>query len=235
MKTLVLAAIILIINSCGFSQGFELTSLMDSYKGLIGETIKAPLRLKNTSEKPITLIIRKVNGQIGSTQKNYFCLDNNCLDQKIVDDYVLKIEPGQVLNNFQVVLEAGLVSGESSIKYLVYNKSNPGQSIEFELNFNVEEKPEKENIYSSRFITLHDVYPNPVVDQAVVDYKVMNDQIKAKIVVHNILGNIVGEYLLPSLENFVRVKTDELSAGIYFYTLYIDNEGVMTRKLIVRK
>lgn len=235
MKTLVLAAIILVISSCGFSQGFELTSLMESYKGLIGETIKAPLRLKNTSEKPITLIIRKVNGQIGSTQKNYFCLDNNCLDQKIVDDYVLKIEPGQVLNNFQIVLEAGLVSGESSIKYLVYNKSNPGQSIEFELNFNVEEKPEKENIYSSRFITLHDVYPNPVVDQAVVDYKVMNDQIKAKIVVHNILGNIVGEYLLPSLENFVRVKTDELSAGIYFYTLYIDNEGVMTRKLIVRK
>ena len=223
------------ISSCGFSQGFELTSLLDSYKGLIGETIKAPLRLKNTSEKPITLIIRKVNSQIGSTQKNYFCLDNSCLDQKIVDDYVLKIEPGQVLNNFQVVLEAGLVSGESSIKYLVYNKSNPAQSIEFELNFNVEEKPEKENIYSSRFITLHDVYPNPVVDQAVVDYKVMNDQIKAKIVVHNILGNIVGEYLLPSLENFVRVKTDELSAGIYFYTLYIDNEGVMTRKLIVRK
>ena len=63
----------------------------------------------------------------------------------------------------------------------------------------------------------------------------MNDQIKAKIVVHNILGNIVGEYSLPSFENFVRVKTDDLSAGIYFYTLYIDNEGVMTRKLIVRK
>ena len=234
MKNLLLLVILILISSYGFSQGFELNSLQESYKGMIGDAIKAPLRFKNTSEKPITLIIRKVNGQIGSTQKNYFCLDNNCLDQK-VEDYIIKIEPGQVLNSFQIVLEAGLVSGESSLKYVAYSKSNPSQSVEFELNFTVEEKPEKQNIYSSRFVTLHDVYPNPVVDQAVVDYKIMNDQIKAKIVVHNILGNVVGEYSLPSLENFVRVKTDDLSAGIYFYTLYIDNEGVMTRKLIVRK
>jgi hypothetical protein len=234
MKNLLLSFVFILISSCGFSQGFEITSLQEVYKGTIGENIKAPLRFRNTSEKAITLIIRKVNGQIGSTQKNYFCLDNSCLDQK-VEDYIIKVEPGQTLNNFQVILEAGLVSGESSLKYVAYNKSNPGQSLEFELNFNVEEKPEKQNIYSSKFITLHDVYPNPVVDQAVVDYSVLNDRVKAKIVVHNILGNIVGEYALPSFENFVRVKTYDLSAGIYFYTLYIDNEGVMTRKLIVRK
>jgi hypothetical protein len=84
-------------------------------------------------------------------------------------------------------------------------------------------------------MTLHDVYPNPVVDHAVVDYRILNDQVKAKIVIHNLLGNVVGEYALPSMENYVRFRTEGLSAGIYFYTLYIDNEGVMTRKLIVRK
>jgi hypothetical protein len=234
MKKLLLSFVFIIINSWGFSQGFEITSLQEIYKGTIGENIKAPLRFKNTSDKAITLIIRKVNGQIGSTQKNYFCLENNCLDEKI-EDYIIKVDPGQTLNSFHVVLEGGLVSGESSLKYLAYNKSNPSQSVEFELNFSVEEKPEKQNIYNSRFITLHDVYPNPVVDQAVVDYRVLNDQVKAKIVVHNILGNIVGEYPLPTFENFVRVKTYDLSAGIYFYTLYVDNESVITRKLIVRK
>jgi hypothetical protein len=127
------------------------------------------------------------------------------------------------------------VSGESSLRYVAFNKYNPGHVVEFDLNFIVEEKPEKQNLYSSRLITLHDVYPNPVVDQAVVDYKMNNDQVKAKIVVHNILGNVVGEYSLPSSENFVRVRTDDLSAGIYFYTLYVENEGVITRKLIVRK
>ncbi len=234
MRISLFAAMLVIWSTSAFAQGFEIASIQESYKGLIGETIKAPIRFKNTSEKSITLIIRKVNGQIGSTQKNYFCLENNCLDQK-VEDYIIKIEPGQTLNNFQVVLEAGLVSGESVLKYVAYSKSNPGYSLEFELNFNVEEKPEKENIYTSRLVTLHDVYPNPVVDQAIVDYKIMNDHVKAKIVVHNLLGNVVGEYSLPIFENFVRVKTDELAAGIYFYTLYVDDESVMTRKLIVKK
>jgi len=234
MKNLLLLVILIFISSCGFAQGFEITGLQEAYNGLIGENIKAPLRFKNTSDKSVTLIIRKVNGQIGSTQKNYFCLDNNCLDQK-VEDYVVRIEPGQSLNNFNVVLEAGLVSGECTLKYVAYNKSNPGQFIEFGLNFTVEEKPEKQNIYSSRVITIHDVYPNPVIDHAMVDYRIASDQVKAKIVIHNILGNIVGEYSLSSMETFARLRTDDLSAGIYFYTLYIDNEGVMTRKLIVRK
>jgi hypothetical protein len=224
----------MVTSTCVLAQSFEVTSLQDSYSGFIGEAIKAPLRFKNTSDKAITLIIRNVDAQIGSSQKNYFCLDNNCLDQK-VEDYIVKIEAGQVLNNFQVVLEAGLVSGESALRYIAFNKYHPSHSIEFELNFIVEEKPEKQNLYSSRFITLKDVYPNPVVDQAVVDYKMNNDQVKAKVVVHNILGNVVGEYPLPPGENFVRVRTDDLSAGIYFYTLYVENEGVITRKLIVRK
>lgn len=231
---MLLAAILMLTSPAVFSQGFEIAGLQEFYKGTIGETIKAPLKLKNTSDRPITLVVRMLSSQIGSTQKNYFCVDVNCLDQR-VEDYVLKLDPGQTLNSLQVVLEAGLVSGESMLRYQVYNRTNPGHSMEFDLNFNVEERTGKENIYSSRLVTLHDVYPNPVVDQAVVDYKILNERIKAKLVVHNLLGNVVGEYALPSFENFVRVKTDYLAAGIYFYTLYVDDESVMTRKLIVRK
>jgi len=234
MKIVLLAVMVILLNCASYAQGFELTGLQDNYKGIIGETIKAPLKFRNTSDKAITLVIRKVSDQIGSTQKNYMCVDGNCLDQR-VEDYLVKLEPGQTLSTFQIALDAGLVSGESVLKYQAYNRVNPTQTIEFDLNFNVEERPEKENIYTSRFVTLHDVYPNPVVDQAVVEYKVINDRVKAKLVVHNLLGNVVGEYSLPSIENFVRVKTDELTAGIYFYTLYVDNESVMTRKLIVRK
>jgi hypothetical protein len=40
---------------------------------------------------------------------------------------------------------------------------------------------------------------------------------------------------MPYNERSIKILADNLSAGIYFYTLYIDNEGVMTRKLIVKK
>lgn len=234
MKNVLLLVILTLASLVTLGQGFEIVNLQETYKGTIGETIKAPIRFKNTAEKPIILIIRKVSGEIGNTQRNFLCLDANCIDQK-ADDHIFRIEAGQTLSSIQVALEAGLVAGLSTVKYIAYNKSNPTQSIEFEVNFAVEEKAEKLNLYTSKYITLKDVYPNPVVDHALVDYKILDDQVKAKIIIHNILGNNQGEYVLSSSENLLRIPTDDLSAGIYFYTLYINNEGVHTRKLIVKK
>lgn len=233
MQWLLLVSIFLGSTSV-FSQGFEVSSLQELYKGTIGETIKAPIRFKNTSDKPITLILRKVSAQIGSTQKNFFCIDNNCLDQK-VEDYILKVDAGQTLTSFNIALEAGLLPGISSIRYIAYNKSNPAQALEFDVIFSVDEKQEKQKLYTSKAISVHEVYPNPVFDQAFIDYSILDDRVKAKIRVHNILGTILGEYELSPAESVMRIKTDELSAGIYFYTLYLDNEGVMTRKLVVKK
>jgi hypothetical protein len=217
-----------------WGQSFEMIGLQEGYKGMIGETVKAPVRFKNTTDKPIVLVIRKIQEQIGSTQRNFFCPDGNCLEDKITD-YIVRLEPGQTLNNLQFGLEGGLVPGGSFIRYVAFNKSNPAHSIEFDLNFTIEEKPQKENIYQSNLITVRDVYPNPTVDFAYVNYNLLSDRTKAKIRVHNILGNIVGEYDLSVSESILRIKTEELNAGIYFYTLYLDNESVMTRKLIVKK
>ena len=233
-RSLLLACLSVVLTSSLNAQSFEITGVQESYKGLIGETIKAPVRLSNTTDRPITLIIRKVHSQIGGTQKNYYCVDNNCLDQKI-EDYTLKLEPEQTSSTLQVALDAGLAPANSSIKYIAFNKSNPAESVEFELNFLVEEKAEKENIYSSRHILLYDLYPNPISLEAFVEYKMLDDQVKAKIVIHNILGNPVDEYPLPFIENKVKINAEPLSAGIYFYTLYIDNEGVISLKLIVKK
>jgi hypothetical protein len=215
-------------------QSFEISGLQDNYRGLIGETIKAPIRFKNTTDKTITLVIKKVTAQIGGTQKNYFCIDNACLDHKI-EEYSIKMDPDQTINIVQIALDGGLAPGTSSIKYTAFTKTNPTEIVEFDLNFLVEEKSKKENIYNSRQITLHDVYPNPVSEFAFADYTLANDQVKAKIVIHNILGNSIEEYPLTFGENKVKVRVDALSAGIYFYTLYVDNEGVITRKLIVKK
>lgn len=233
MKALWITCVSVFISLSLAAQSFEVTGIQETYKGIIGETIKAPINFRNTSDKTVTLIIRKVSSEIGSTQKNYFCIDANCLDQK-VEDHIVKIEPGQTLTSFNVALEAGLVSTMSSVRYIAYNKSNPSESAEINLNFVVDEKPEKQNIYNSRHISIQDLYPNPINDYAFVDYKILNDKIKAKIIIHNILGSQVGEYELPSLESKVKIRAEELNAGIYFYTLYIDDEGVMTRKLIVK-
>jgi hypothetical protein len=234
MRHYLLLLSVLALAACVQAQSFEISGIQDNYTGLIGDIIKAPVRIRNTSDKTIYLLVRKISAQIGGTQRNYYCIDNNCLDQRI-EEYTLRLEPDQIMSSLHIALEAGLAQGQSSIRFHVINKANSSDIVEFELNFQVEEKAEKEHIYSSRHMTLYDLYPNPVSVDAFVAYKMYDEQIKAKIVIHNILGNPIEEYTLPFVDEHVKIKAETLTAGIYFYTLYIDGEGVITRKLIVKK
>lgn len=216
------------------AQSFEVGYVQDIYRGYIGETVKVPLTFTNTTEKPLTLVIKKIGSNLGGTQKNYFCLDKTCLDQR-VEDFLIRLEPRQTISALEIALEAGLANGISSLKYMVFNRYNSAETVELDLNFSVEERSGKADIFTHPHIILRDVYPNPVVDFAFVDYDVINDEVEAKIVIHNILGNAVDEYNLPAAENKVKIRAESMNAGIYFYTLYLDNEGVVTRKLIVKK
>jgi hypothetical protein len=210
------------------------SAVRETYKGYIGEVLKAPIHFKNVTEKPITIVIRKVGSQLGSMQKSFYCINENCLNE-YTEEYLLKLEPGQEVNNLSIGLETGLISGASSAKYIAYSRSSPLDIININFNFEVEEKPQKSNIYSSPYITIYDVFPNPVVDFAQFQYQILNERINAAIVIHNILGNPIGEFELDRNETKLKIRTEDYSAGIYFYTLYIDNEGIMTRKLIVKK
>jgi hypothetical protein len=217
------------------AQALEITGVQDAYKGTVGEVVRAPLRFTNHSDKPITVYLRRSGGQIGTSQKSFFCKGGHCLDGA-VQDIILRLDPGQTVSDVEIALEAGLVPGLSTVRYMAVNRTNPSEVLEFDLNYIVEERQRLSTIYNSRYITVQDVYPNPANDAyAYVDYRILEDQVAARIVVHSVLGNIMGEYELPSFENQAKIMTGNLNPGIYFYTLYIDGEAVMTRKLIVSR
>lgn len=234
MKKILRSLILVLLTVDLAAQSFEVAGLQNSYKGYIGDIIKAPLSFKNTSSKPLTLIIRKDSGFIGTSQKNYFCLGDNCLDQR-VEDHSIRIEPGQTVTTLQIALESGLAPAESSVRYRIFNRSNPAEEVEIELNFIVEEKPLKQSLYSSPHLTIQDVYPNPSSLFADVDYQMHGEPVEAHIILHNVLGTTLRKYELAAFENKVKIITEDLKEGVYFYTLYIDQQAVMTQKLVVNR
>ena len=152
-----------------------------------------------------------------------------------MDEFSKRVEPGETLSNLNYTLETGLVTGQITFRFEFFLRGNPLERIEHNVNVTIDERQARALVFQSREITIHDVYPNPVADQAFIDYKIHNENIKAKVVIHNILGKSMGEYELPYLETKVKILTEDLAPGIYFYSIYLDNEGVLTRKLIVRK
>lgn len=205
-----------------------------SYQTQFSEVLKIPLRIKNTTDKPQFYIIRKVQGDLGGTQKGYFCLGDNCLEPGM-DEFSKKIEPGQTINGLYYTLETGLVAGQTNLKFEIFERGRISEALEHNVSVSVDERKEKSMVFQSKDITIHDVYPNPVSDYAFIEYRLLNDAVKANVVIHNILGMPMGDYELPAYETSVKLFTEDLAPGVYFYTLYLDNDGVLTRKLIVRK
>ncbi len=233
MKRLVILALVL-FSLPGMAQGIEWVDRQESYQAGLNQTIRIPIKLKNQSDRPQVMVVRKSQSDLGSNQKGYFCLGDECSDP-MLDQFSKKVEAGETITNLYFVVETGLAVTSNSLRFEVFSRANPGLTTEHIVSLAVEEKPAKSLVFNSKDITIHDVYPNPVSDWATIDYRIYNESLKAKVVIHNILGSPVGHYELPVFETKVKIQADELSSGVYFYTVYLDNVGVLTRKLVVRK
>jgi hypothetical protein len=89
-------------------------------------------------------------------------------------------------------------------------------------------------LFSNDKISISSVYPNPASAIASIDYVLGGNTTHAKIILCNVLGNVVGEYTLVKDARRLNISTLELTSGVYFYALYVDGKNLVTRKLIIK-
>lgn len=226
----------LILPFKGVTQELKIVDSKLTIESEVGSQISTNIKVQNVSDHIIVLGIIKSENNIRSSQVSKFCLDNDCTEKDIVStDVFIKLMPNQVYDGFLAQLETGLVPGNSSVKYVFYNTSNTNERIEADLNYIIKEKTKEGVLYSSADIKLSDVFPNPVKEIAIFNYNYYNPDKEVKLVIHSVLGSIVSEFDLSPYESSLKIPVNEYNPGVYFYTLYIENEGVATKKMVVRK
>ena len=241
LKKIVYIALLTLFGFAASAQSLEIVNTDANQKGVIGQDLRTVIKIKNISNKPVYFSISEVKKVIGSSQKSFLCINNDCDNGNIADrkgnisKYVRKLMPGETDESIVAVLESGLVQGISTISYQVFNIKQPADYAQIEIQYEINELSDEGLLYSSKTVDLSDVYPNPVTDMAVFDYRIKNDSKEAKIIIHNVLGSVAGEYKLNPFEQKLKVSVESFNPGVYFYSLYIDNEGVATKKLVVRK
>lgn len=97
------------------------------------------------------------------------------------------------------------------------------------------EKSDESWLYVSEQIAVSNIYPNPASDHAAFNYIVYDAQTSAKVVIRNVLGSVVGEYVFSANERQLVLPLERFIPGVYFYTLWVNNKSVVTKKLIVKR
>jgi hypothetical protein len=215
------------------AQSLEIMPVPETLIGTTGQSIKIPIQVKNTGDKALNYLVRLTDSDLKPGQRGFFCLNGNCLNEDI-REITKRIDAFSTLQDLYYVIETGLVTGQNQLIFEAGIKGN-GSGTELPVTIMIDEKQPRNVVFKSRDLIVHEIYPNPSSSVAYIDYELYNDKKSAKILIHNILGTPLGEQELPANDTRAKILTEELSPGIYFYTVYLDNEGLITRKMVVRR
>jgi len=216
------------------AQQVQVLSERIEFSGKIGTSQRKTVLLHNESSQPKTYLLRNIRGSVGSSQKMRICLGDSCFDpKKDLAKVVLKLAPGEIYTDFYLEFELGIAETIGSFELVFVSNESLRDSFVVETKYTVTSDPVTDATHQD--IKLGEVYPNPSNRIAQLDYTLVNPKAKARITVTSFIGNPIAEFELDPTRNSLVIPVADFQPGIYFYTLFVDNKNVVTKKLQVKK
>lgn len=217
----------------GAQQVRVLSEVVD-FSGEIGSVQRKTVILHNESNQPKTFLLKNVRGSVGSSQKMKVCFGESCFDAKRdLAKISLKLAPGEIFTDFYIEFDLGIAETKGTFDLFFVNTENIRESLVVEARYEVENNAKSDIAHKD--VKLSDIYPNPSSRVAQIDYELVNPKAKAKITINSFIGNPIAEYELDPDRNSLVINVSEFQPGVYFYTLFVDNKNVVTKKLQVKK
>ncbi len=89
------------------------------------------------------------------------------------------------------------------------------------------------NTFSTGFLKQN--APNPFNSNTVISYYVPDDAGHAQIAITDVSGRVIKTFNAPKGDGIINIRSGELSAGNYNYTLIVDSKRVDTKKMVLLK
>ena len=124
------------------------------------------------------------------------------------------------------------VIGTSLVEYKFFNADNEDEFVTVVAKFVTAPDGIMDQIMADGFVS--DIYPNPASHFINLDYELTSKVNNANIRVMNLLGSVVKNVEIDKNSTNLRLDISNLTNGVYFYSVIINNEVYKTKKLIVR-
>jgi hypothetical protein len=82
---------------------------------------------------------------------------------------------------------------------------------------------------------LYQNVPNPFSESTVIKYFLLENIQDAKLCITDILGNNIKTFELQSNDGCIVLDNVDFASGIYYYTLYLNNQNIETKQMIINK
>jgi hypothetical protein len=204
------------------------------FSGKIGTSQRKSLIIQNESNQSKEYSLKYLRGNIGSSQRAKICIGDKCYDpKKDLSKVKITLNPNEIFTDLYLEFDLGISELKGSFDLHFVNSNNVRDFFLVEAVYEVFNPTEDETNHKD--ISLGSVYPNPSNRIAQIDYEFKNPNANAKISINSFIGNPIAEFELDPNQKTLVINVADLHPGVYFYTLFIDNKNIVTKKLVVKK
>lgn len=215
-------------NQAMVTNGSTITYYVDVAAGI--ET--HDFTVSNASNGSVTCKVRKTIQAQQSGQTFYFCTDQNCYAPSTTLSGTVTVTAG---GSFLLATDftPNAMTGVSTVRYSVFNNNNPSDSIYFFIQYNV--TPTGIASHAMVKANIGSPMPNPANASFNMNYNLGSSfgTGEAKIVVYNMLGDVVKTETLEESEGTCHMDVSTLGNGVYFTSLEVDGKQLSTKRLVV--
>lgn len=202
------------------------------------EQLKTNLHLYNLTDQDARIFVRKTNVVLPEGMNSQLCIDGFCYSEELSDsknaDTPLLLKSGRFSSDdaFSGQLKTNGNKGTATVKYEFYSPDASFTPVHVTVNYTISD-PLSLNHSPANEFQLAEASPNPANEHTWIPYHIPSDINNAEIVLRNLLGNKVTTVNIDANQQSVRLDTSSLNNGIYIYSLVINNQPVMSKRLLV--
>lgn len=197
----------------------------------LGRMNNFTINILNNTDSSVFITIQKENLSEAAGSYNTFCM-GQCFDPSVLiapEPLVLAAHAQTTEDDFHVVYNPGRAEGTSLVRY---NFINGDETHSIILVFTTEALSINNDLKINKF----NAYPNPCTSQVQIQYdlaKYSNFR-NANIVITNLVGKKLKTTALRGINGKETIDVSMLPAGIYFYSIEVNDRIISSKKLIIK-
>ena len=196
------------------------------------DELETGIEIMNISLEQKDIKVRRTMLITIDSTSNYFCFGSSCYTSIVsVSINPLTLNGDSTVNNtFTSHFKPSGHSGISEIQYTFFDANNPQDSANVVVRYEI--APVGISKISSS--TSLKAFPNPADDKVTLSFTRSSLNGKGNIELYNMLGSKVYSQQVEDMDGTITISTENLKAGLYFYSLNDGGQSCRPGRLTIK-
>ena len=196
--------------------------------------VKGKLPVTNSGSETVDIKVRMRIEESVEGQEFYFCWDQ-CFPPTIFESGVVTLAPGEMTDLFNAYINPNGVPGKAVVCFDFFEADKPDDILTVCFNFNIDEVTSLDELDGPILMPMLSSSPSPAIESVQLAFEIPGTFVNAQLSIHNLFGNEIASIPVTSMKGSTMLDVTGYNPGVYFYTLTVDNQRLMSKKFVVKR